>query len=118
MTRYLAVYTGTPEARAKSGWDKLDDKARSEREQAGMHARMQWGEKHASSIVVQGGPLGGTKRVGKEGVSDIKNNLAGYIVIEAPSHEAAAQMFEGHPHFSIFPGDSVEVMPCLPIPGQ
>jgi hypothetical protein len=26
-------------------------------------------------------------------------------------------LFEGHPHFAIFPGDSVEVMPVLPIPG-
>jgi hypothetical protein len=27
-------------------------------------------------------------------------------------------MFENHPHFTIFPGDSVEIMECLPIPGQ
>jgi hypothetical protein len=26
-------------------------------------------------------------------------------------------MFEDHPHFSIFPGESVEIMPVLPIPG-
>jgi hypothetical protein len=25
-------------------------------------------------------------------------------------------MFENQPHFSIFPGDSVELMECLPIP--
>ena len=33
------------------------------------------------------------------------------------SHEAAALMFDQHPHFTIFPGDSVEVMPVLAIPG-
>jgi hypothetical protein len=27
-------------------------------------------------------------------------------------------MFEGHPHFTIFPGESIEVMECLPIPGM
>ena len=32
-------------------------------------------------------------------------------------NEAAVKLFEGHPHFTIFPGDSVEVMECLPIPG-
>ena len=42
--------------------------------------------------------------------------MTGYIVVQAESHEAAAKLFEGHPHFSIFPGDSVEVMECLPIP--
>ena len=42
--------------------------------------------------------------------------IAGYVVVEAPTHEAAAQLFENHPHFAIFPGDSVEIMECLPIP--
>jgi hypothetical protein len=44
--------------------------------------------------------------------------VAGYVVVEADSHEAAAKMFEGHPHFSIFLGDSVEIMEVLPIPGR
>jgi hypothetical protein len=33
------------------------------------------------------------------------------------SPEEAAKMFEKHLHFSIFPGDSVDVMPVLSIPG-
>ena len=37
-------------------------------------------------------------------------------VVRAETHEAAARMFENHPHFAIFPGDSVEIMECLPIP--
>jgi hypothetical protein len=44
--------------------------------------------------------------------------MAGFIVVKAESHEAAARLFEGHPHFAIFPGDSVEVMECLPVPGM
>jgi len=32
------------------------------------------------------------------------------------SHAAAARLFENHPHFAIFPGESVEIMPILPIP--
>jgi hypothetical protein len=44
--------------------------------------------------------------------------MAGYIVIEAESHDAAARLFVNHPHFTIFPGDSVEIMEVLPIPGQ
>ena len=61
-------------------------------------------------------PLGKTKKVSAAGVTDISNNIAGYVVVEAEDHEAAARMFEGHPHFTVFPGDGVEVMPCLPIP--
>ena len=29
----------------------------------------------------------------------------------------AAKLFERHPHFAIFPGDSVGIMPVLSIPG-
>jgi hypothetical protein len=38
--------------------------------------------------------------------------------VSAESQEAAAKMFEKHPHFTIFPGDAVEIMEVLPIPGQ
>jgi hypothetical protein len=42
--------------------------------------------------------------------------MGGYVIVEAESHEAAAQMFKNHPHFSIFPGEAVEIMECLPMP--
>jgi hypothetical protein len=33
------------------------------------------------------------------------------------SVHTAAKLFENHPHFAIFPGESVEIMPVLSIPG-
>ena len=83
----------------------------------GMAAWHKWMDDNAASVVTAGGPLGKTKRVGKDGVTDIRNRMTGFIVVKAESHEAAASLFEGHPHFTIFPGVCVEVMPCLPIPG-
>lgn len=118
MKHFMAVYTGATAARERSGWDKLGDAERKKNEQEGIAAWMAWGEKHKAAIVYNGGPLGKTKRTGLNGVTDIKNNLAGFIVVQAESHEAAAKMFEGHPHFAIFPGDAVEIMEVLPIPGQ
>lgn len=118
MKHFMAVYTGATAARERSGWDKLGNAERKKSEQEGMAAWMAWGEKHKAAIVYNGGPLGKTKRTGLNGVTDIKNNLAGFIVVQAESHEAAAKMFEGHPHFAIFPGDAVEIMEVLPIPGQ
>jgi hypothetical protein len=44
--------------------------------------------------------------------------MAAYTIVQAESHEAAAKLFEGHPHFAIFPGDGVEIMEVLPIPGM
>lgn len=81
-----------------------------------MSAWMEWGTTHAAAIVDQGAPLGKTKRASPDGITDIKNTMTGYVIIQAESHEAAAKLFEKHPHFSIFPGDSVEIMECLPLP--
>jgi hypothetical protein len=116
MPKFMALYVGSPEAFAKSGWDKLDDKTRKEREIAGMQAWGAWQEQHKSIAADQGSPLGKTKRTDKNGVSDISNQIAGYIIVEAESHDAAARLFLNHPHFSIFPGDAVEIMPCNPMP--
>jgi hypothetical protein len=113
---FLAVYTGSAAGRAE--WEKLDERKRKEREGAGMKAWGDWMATHAAAIVVTGGPLGKTKLANAKGISDTKNNLVGYVVVQAQTHDAAARMFTNHPHFTIFPGDSVEIMECLPIPGQ
>jgi hypothetical protein len=42
--------------------------------------------------------------------------MTAFTVVQAESHDAAAKLFVNHPHFTIFPGDAVEVMECLPIP--
>src|SRR5688572_13630273 len=116
MKTFLAIYIGTEAALERSQWRQMDDKQRKTREAAGMKAWMDWGVAHADSIVDQGSPLGKTKRASPEGLSDIKNVMAGYVIVRAESHAAAAELFEDHPHFTIFPGDSVEIMECLPLP--
>jgi hypothetical protein len=118
MKRFLAIYIGTATAVEKARWNELDEEKRKAVDDAGMKAWMAWGEAHSAAIVDQGSPLGKTKRASPEGVTDIKNTMTGYVIVQAESHEAAAKMFENHPHFTIFPGDSVEIMECLPLPGQ
>ncbi len=118
MKRFLAIYVGSEEARARAGWDKLDAAARKAREQAGMRAWMDWGTANAASIVDPGSPLGRTKRASHEGIADIRNAMTAYAIVEAESHAAAAQLFADHPDFTIFPGEAVEIMECLPMPGR
>lgn len=113
MKKFLAIYVGTPAAFER--WKVLDEAERKKRERAGMDAWMRWGQQHEKAIVDGGTPLGKTKRADASGVSDTKN-IAGYVIIQAASHEAAAKMFANHPHFSIFPGEAVEIMECLPMP--
>lgn len=116
MQNFLAVFTGTEASMGR--WQQLSEAERNQREEAGMAAWEAWGRRHADAIVDDGAPLGKTKRVTAQGVADVRNDLAAYTVVRAESLEAAARMFEGHPHFAIFPGDGVDVMPCLPIPGR
>lgn len=115
MKNYMAVFLGSTEA--MMAWGGLDEKTRKEREQKGIAAWGAWMQKHQASVVGEGAPLGKTLQVNKKGVSPTKNDLAAFVIVKAESHEAAAKMFLEHPHFTIFPGDRVEVMECLPIPG-
>ena len=118
MKRFLAVYIGTEDALARARWNEMDEEKRKAVQASGIQAWMDWGKANAAAIVDRGSPLGKTKRASPEGVSDTRNAMTGYVIVEAESHEAAAGLFENHPHFTIFPGDSVEIMECLPLPGQ
>lgn len=118
MKRFLAIYIGSEAALKRARWNELDEQARKKLETSGIKTWMDWMTANSAAVVDQGGPLGKTKRTSPDGVADIKNSMTGYVIIQAESHEAAAKLFEKHPHFTIFPGESVEIMECLPIPGQ
>ena len=113
---YLAIFLGGRNSQRRATWDALPDAERRAKEQQGIAAWRAWADKHQSAIVTMGGPLGRTKQVSQSGLSDVSNQLAAYTVVRADSHEAAAHMFEKHPHFMIFPGDAIEIMPVLEIP--
>lgn len=85
-------------------------------EQEMMQAWMKWMMDNQKNIVDPGGPLGKTKRIRAEGVADVRNDLTGYTIVQADSHEAAAKIFNGHPHLRM-PETKVELMELLPIPG-
>ena len=115
---FLAVFLGSKTSARRKAWDALPEAERKAKEQAGIAAWYAWATKHQPAIVSMGGPLGKTKKVSDHGVEDISNELGAFTVVSAASHEEAAKMFEGHPHFMIFPGERVEIMPILPIPGM
>ena len=114
---YLAVFLGSKTSPRRAAWDALSEEERRGKEQEGIAAWKAWVEKHQAVIVSMGGPLGKTKKVTQRGIDDVSNDMGAFTVVRADSHEAAAKLFDKHPHFSIFPGDSVEIMPVLPIPG-
>ena len=114
---YLAVFLGSKTSPRALAWNAMPEAEQRAKGQAGIAAWKAWIEKHQAEIVAMGGPLGKTKKVTQRGVEDVSNEIGAYMVVRADSHEAAAKLFENHPHFTIFPGESVEIMPVLPVPG-
>jgi len=113
---FIAIFLGSKSSPRMAAWNALSEEVRRTKMQEGISAWKTWAEKHRAAIVEMGGPLGKTKKVSECGIEDISNLMSAYTIVRADSHNAAAKLFENHPHFTIFPGDSVEVMPVLPIP--
>lgn len=109
MKNYLAVFLGTSEKMQNWKPDEATMKA-------GMEAWSKWAMDHQADTVDMGSPLGKTKKISKNGIEDTRNEMGAWMVVKANSQEEAAKLFENHPHFTIFPGDRVEVMECLPMP--
>lgn len=116
-SNFLAIFLGDGTGARRREWEAMPEADRRAREAEGMAAWGAWAEKNQAAIVGMGGPLGKTKRVSQAGIEDVSNAVAAYTIVRADSHDAAARLFEGHPHFTIFPGEAVEVMPVLPVPG-
>jgi len=112
--RYLAVFTMDKTGPRWAAWHAMTPDQQEEKARTGVAAVKAWEAAHSDVILYVGGPLGPTKRIGADGaVADVVNLLTVFMVVRAPSHEAAARLFDGHPHMSLFPCDGVEVMPVL-----
>lgn len=109
MPRFVAVYTMKPEdvvafrARPRSEQEAID--------KAGLKAWKEWCKRNATAIVATDVMVGKTRRVTKSGIADAQNQIAGFVIVEAADIDAAAGLFQDHPHITVFPGDGVDVMP-------
>jgi hypothetical protein len=89
-----------------------------EQQQKGMEAWMKWMGDKKSSLVDGGAPLGKTKRVDAKGVSDTKNDIGGYSIVQAETADDAAKLIgTDHPHLQM-PSAWVEVIEVRQIPGM
>jgi hypothetical protein len=109
MPRFVAVYTMKPEdlaafrARPKSEQEVVD--------KAGLRAWAEWTNSNAAAILTTDVMVGKTRRVTKTGIVDARNQIVGFLIVEAADIAAAAGLFQDHPHITIFPGDGIDVMP-------
>lgn len=113
---YLAMFLGSKTSAKRAAWDALSASERQAAERAGISAWKAWADKNQAAIVAMGGPLGKTKKASQRGIEDVSNEIGAFTIVRADSHQAAAKLFEKHPHFTIFPGESIEIMPVLEVP--
>lgn len=104
--KFIALYLAP--ASVLADWAKTDPEVRKAAEQKMQAEWGKWMGDHAKMLrLTEAG--GKTVRVTASGTSDTKNDIMLYSVVEAESHEAAAKLFENHPHLQI-PQSSIEVM--------
>src|SRR5262245_49181097 len=101
MKKFVAIFIGTAAAMEKSNWNSLDEAKRRELEAVGIKAWGDWITRNQAAILDHGTPLGKTKRASRAGIEDIRNNMTAYAIVQAETHDAAARLFENHPHFTI-----------------
>jgi hypothetical protein len=97
-------------------WAKTDPEKKKAAEEKLQSEWRQWMGAH-SRMFISTDAAGKTKRVTSSGVSDTRNDLMLYSIVEAASHEAAAKLFENHPHLQI-PQSSIEIMEIRPMGGM
>lgn len=114
MPCFLAVYMMHPDAIPR--FRALPKAEQDEVDAAGVPKWVEWEKQNAASIADKGGMVGKALRVSLKGATAATNSICGYLVVEAETIEAAARLFENHPHFSVFPGDSVDIMPFVTDP--
>lgn len=111
MKKFMALYMSPAVAMEQMMKDSSSDDMRNE-----MKLWEIWMEENKDSIVDGGDPLGKTKQATVDGVTDIKNEIDGYSIVQAESHEAAMELFgANHPHFNVA-GATIDVMEIVPMP--
>ena len=111
MKKFLVLYMAP--ASVMQEWMKLPEAERKVAEDKMKGEWQVWMQEHAAMIKETAG-AGKAMRITKEGAMDAANEIMLYSIVEAESAEAAAKIFEGHPHLGI-PQASIEIMPANPM---
>ena len=76
-----------------------------------------WIKSHEKSFVDVGAPTGKNKRVAKGNVKDVRNEITGYSVVQADSHDEATKIFNDNPMLQ-YPGAYIEVLEYMEMAGM
>ena len=113
MKKFLVLYMAN-----SADFEKMMKNSTPEQQKKGMDAWMHWMNSNKASMVDGGAPLGKTKRVDPKGAKDAKNEVCGYSIVQADSHDAATKLFhKDHPHL-MMSGAWIDVVEVMAIPGM
>lgn len=115
MKKFLVLFL-TP-ASVIENWKNTDAATRKPAEEKMQADWQAWMKENSKMFAEMPAGAGKTKRVTGDGVSDAKNDVMLYGVVQAESHDAAAKLFAKHPHFGI-PQASIEVMEINSLQGM
>jgi hypothetical protein len=105
VTKYMVLYRSSMTA------DEQMAQSTPEQAQAGMDAWMAWAGQAGDAIVDLGTPTSVVDPGGDSG-----DPIGGYSILQAESHQALANLLEGHPHKTM--GGTIETLECLELPGM
>lgn len=111
MKKFLAVFVASLE-----GYDKMKEEMKNKTEEQKQQERdawVQWMQARKDHIADYGGGVGSAKRVTEGGqISDVRNEIGGYMIMQGESADEVAAMFKDSPHFGVA-GGAVEVMEIM-----
>ena len=110
MKKFFVVYKAPVEE-----FQKMMASADKEAQKKGMEEWQKWMDMHKADLADMGAPVGKTKAVTTSGVADIKNDIGGYSIVQAESHDAAAKLFADSPHLKI-PRATIEISEIMEMP--
>jgi hypothetical protein len=107
--KFIAVYmapVGT--------FDEMMTNATPEQQKQGMDSWMSWSEKHKAMLSDVGNPTGKNMRVTTDGVEAVRDEVCGYSIAQANSHEEAVEIFKDCP-FLETKGTYIDVLEAMPM---
>lgn len=108
MKKFLVLYHSSTSA-AEQMADATPEQAK-----AGMDAWMSWAGEAGAAIVDMGAPLGDSVMLSGDTPDGY---IGGFSIVEAESLEAAADLFDAHPHFQM-PDGAIQILEMLAMPGM
>ena len=113
MKKFLVLYMIPPSV--MDAWNKTPSGDRKAAEDKLSREMQAWTGGRGKLFTDRGAGLGKARRITSSGVSDARNELVMYAIVQGESQDAVAKSFESHPHLQI-PQSSIEVMELFALP--